>query len=69
MEVLMLASWNIWLIQNGKNFRQEGPTFGRWKAKFIHDISLLQYRIKTKHREGLLAWIRAALESYLSFCR
>jgi hypothetical protein len=31
--------------------------FAKWKAKFIHDISLLQYRIKAKHKEGLLTWI------------
>ena len=57
MEVVMTACWNIWILRNGKIFRQERPTFGRWKAKFIHDISLLQHRIKLKFKDGFLAWI------------
>jgi hypothetical protein len=59
MEVLMLACWNIWIIRNGKIFRSERPTFTRWKAGFIHDVYLLRHRIKIKHREGLLNWIRS----------
>jgi hypothetical protein len=53
-----MTCWNIWLIRNGKIFRQEKPTFAKWRGKFIHDISLLQYRIKAKHRDGLLDWIK-----------
>jgi hypothetical protein len=57
MEVLVTTCWNIWLVRNGKIFRHERPTFAKWKAKFIHDITLLQYRIKSKHKEALLHWI------------
>jgi hypothetical protein len=32
MEVLITACWNIWLLRNGKIFRNERPTFGKWKA-------------------------------------
>jgi hypothetical protein len=59
MEVLITACWNIWLIHNGKIFRQDRPMFAKWKEKFIHDISLLQYRIKDKYREDLLLWIKS----------
>jgi hypothetical protein len=59
MEVLMLACWHIWIIRNGKIFRGERPTFARWKAGFIHDVLLLRHRIKVKHRESLLDWIRS----------
>jgi hypothetical protein len=58
MEVLMVACWHIWIIRNGKIFRSERPTFARWKAGFIHDMYLLRYRIKNKHRKALLDWIR-----------
>jgi hypothetical protein len=58
MEVLITACWNIWLIRNGKKIRQEKPTFAKWRSKFIHDISLLQYRIKAKHRDSLVDWIK-----------
>jgi hypothetical protein len=59
MEVIILACWNIWLIRNGKIFSAEKSSFIKWKAKFIQDISLLQYRIKLKHKDRLLSWIRA----------
>jgi hypothetical protein len=52
MEVLVTTCWNIWLVRNGK-------TFAKWKAKFIHDITLLQYRIKSKHKEALLHWVNS----------
>jgi hypothetical protein len=61
MEVMMVACWNIWIIRNGKIFRQEKPTFGKWKAHFIHDITLLQHRIKVKHKDALLSWIKGLL--------
>jgi hypothetical protein len=54
----MLACWHIWIIRNGKIFRSEKPAFAKWKAGFIHDMYLLRYRIKVKHRETLLEWIR-----------
>jgi hypothetical protein len=57
MEVMMLACWNIWKQRNGKIFRQERPSFGSWRSGFIHDISLLQYRIKAKFKDRLFSWI------------
>jgi hypothetical protein len=47
------------LIRNGAIFRAETPTFTRWRGRFIHDISLLQYRIKAKYKQDLLDWVRA----------
>jgi hypothetical protein len=59
MEVLITACWNIWLIRNAKIFRQERPTFAKWKCKFVHDLTLLQHRIKAKYKDRLLEWIAA----------
>jgi hypothetical protein len=59
MEVLIVACWNIWLIKNGKIFNKERPSFTRWRCRFVHDISLLQYRIKDKHKKSLLDWVKA----------
>jgi len=61
MEVVILASWHIWKLRNGKFFQQERPSFGKWKCNFIHDISLLRHRIKAKHRDALMAWIDSLL--------
>jgi hypothetical protein len=58
MEVLMLACWHIWIVRNGKIFQSEKLTFARWKDGFLHDMYLLRYRIKVKHRAALLDWIR-----------
>jgi hypothetical protein len=57
MEVLIMSCWHIWLIRNAAIFHGDRPTFARWKASFVHDMVLLQHRIKVKHRPSLLAWI------------
>jgi hypothetical protein len=59
MEVMMVACWNIWIIRNEKNFRSERSSFTKWRSKFIHEITLLQYRIKVKHRDSFLSWIKS----------
>ena len=59
MEVVITACYNIWLLRNGKISEGEKPSFARWKCKFIHDLTLLQCRIKVKHKDQLLAWIDA----------
>ena len=61
MEVMIVACWHIWKQRNGKIFQHERPTFARWRASFIHDISLLQYRIKAKFKDSFLAWISSLL--------
>jgi hypothetical protein len=57
MEVLITALWNIWKQRNAKIFEHVRPTFAKGKANFVHDLYLLQHRIKTKFRAGLLSWI------------
>ena len=57
MEVLILACWNIWKQRNEKIFEHQRPSFGGWKRRFIHDISMLVHRIKKKHLHLLVSWI------------
>ena len=57
MEVLITACWNIWTIRNGRIFRNERHSFGKWKAAFIHDLTLLRFRLKKKHVDSFLSWI------------
>ena len=59
MEVMILACWHIWKLRNGKKFQHERPTFAKWKCNFIHDISLLWHRIKSKNRSALKVWINS----------
>ena len=59
MEVLIVACRHIWLQRNGAVFRNERPTFGKWKGGFVHDMTLLRYRIRPKHVDSLMAWLEA----------
>jgi hypothetical protein len=56
MEVVIIVCR---LIRNDKIFNQARPTFAKWKYKFIHDMSLLQHRIKQKHKAQLFSWIQS----------
>ena len=60
-EVVILACWNIWKQRNGKIFEAKRPTFSAWKRDFIHDISMLGHRIKSKHHSALIVWIGSLL--------
>jgi hypothetical protein len=57
MEVVIMACWYIWLIRNARIFRNETPTFAKWRCNFIHDICLLKYRIKDKILDSFTWWI------------
>jgi hypothetical protein len=57
MEVVILACWNIWKYRNGAIFDFVRPTFSGWRRAFIHDISMLGHRIKSKHHSALMASI------------
>ena len=56
-EVVFLSWWNIWLVKNDRIFRKIKPTFSKWKVGFMHEISLLAHRIKSRHKDELLHWI------------
>ena len=56
-EVVFIACWNIWILRNAKVFRHERAGFNKWRRAFIHDISLMQYRVKPAYKDDLLRWI------------
>ena len=56
-EVVFVSCWNIWIVRNAKVFRHERPSFNKWRSAFIHDITLMQHRIKHVFRDELLRWI------------
>ena len=57
MEVIMVACRHIWLQRNSKVFRNERPTFSRWKNGFVHDMTLIRFRLKAKHVSSFLTWL------------
>ncbi|XP_073367917.1 uncharacterized protein [Aegilops tauschii subsp. strangulata] len=56
-EVVFIACWNIWILRNAKVFRHERAGFNKWRSAFIHDISLMQYRVKAAYKDDLHRWI------------
>ena len=53
-EVVFTAWWNIWMIRNDKWFRHVRPSFAKWRVGFVHDLTLLSYRIKPRLKDQLL---------------
>ena len=56
-EVVFTAWGNIWMVSNDKCVKHERHSFSKWKYGFIHDLTLLGYRIKPKFKDELLRWI------------
>ena len=58
-EVIILACWGIWKQRNGWIFNNIKPTFRGWKAIFVHEITLLKYRVKKDSIPVLTSWINS----------
>jgi hypothetical protein len=56
-EIVILACWCIWKQRNGWIFKSIRPTFRRWKASFIHEVTMLKHRVKDDIVHKLLSWI------------
>jgi len=59
MEVMLTASWCIWIVRNGKTFRNERPSFHSWRRHFVHDITLLSHRLQGDPKNRLISWINS----------
>lgn len=54
MEVLAIATWNIWKRRNDLIFKNIQPSFGFWRVNFKEDFA---HRAKESHREIWQSWI------------
>jgi hypothetical protein len=50
MEVIIIACWNIWLIRNGKIFRQKNGSFTMWKC-----MTYLCYGIESRSSTSIIS--------------
>jgi hypothetical protein len=57
MEIIILASWSIWLIKNKKILENIRPTFSTSKAIFHQKLRLVGFRIKKKFETDFKDWI------------
>ena len=58
-EIVILACWGIWKQRNGWIFHNIKPTFRGWKAIFLHEVTLLKYRVKKDTIPILTSWINS----------
>ena len=61
MDIIILASWSIWMIRNNNIFRDERPTVDRWKHIYLAELNWLKFRIKAKHASQFKEWLSAQL--------
>ena len=59
MEISILAAWGIWMVRNNKNFKQQRPSFVRWKAIHHHELRTVAYRMKKKHVQTFKEWLQS----------
>jgi hypothetical protein len=59
MEIIILASWSIWIVRNNKIFRNEIARWSSWKAIFNQEIHMLTYRMKKKVSKEFKSWARS----------
>ena len=56
-EIVIIACWCIWKQRNGLIFKHIKPTFRGWKALFVHEVTLLKYRVKVSLVPSLSSWL------------
>jgi hypothetical protein len=39
MKIIILSSWCIWIVRNGKIFENKIPTFNTWKAIYYQELN------------------------------
>jgi hypothetical protein len=67
MEIIILASWSIWIVRNNKVFDNQRPRFACWKAIYKVELRWLQHRIKKKHRDQFNNWLEEIIRLLPSF--
>jgi hypothetical protein len=61
MEIIILSSWSIWIVRNGRIFENKSPTFNTSKAIYHQELKLLKYRIKKKLEPEFSSWLEIFL--------
>jgi hypothetical protein len=58
MEIIILASWSIWLLRKNKLFRDKIARWSNWKAIFNKELNFLAYRMKKKLATEFRNWVQ-----------
>ena len=57
LNIIIMGCWNIWKQRNELIFNSARPSIGSWKQRLKNDLTIVGYRIKTKHEPILKEWI------------
>ena len=57
MEIIIIASWAIWIVRNDKIFNNIPTSIDRWKFIFLSELHLLKFRIKEKFSASFSSWL------------
>ena len=57
MEIIILASWGIWISRNNLIFQAIQPSIQRWKVIFLDELNLLRYRVKKSYAGAFCTWL------------
>jgi hypothetical protein len=58
VEVIILASWSIWIVRNRKIFEGQVPSIVAWKTVFKQELHLLSFRMKKKWADQFKIWVQ-----------
>jgi hypothetical protein len=61
MDIIILASWALWMTRNNKIFRGQNASFQGWKAIYMEELKLLAHRMKKKHKACYVSWLNSVL--------
>jgi hypothetical protein len=57
IDIIVLATWSIWIVRNNKIFNNKRPSFAGWRAIFHEELRMLGHRIKNKFKEQFFSWL------------
>jgi hypothetical protein len=46
MDIIILASWSIWITRNNKIFEGIHPSFNSWRTIYLQELRMVKYRVK-----------------------
>jgi hypothetical protein len=57
MDIIILASWSIWIIRNNKIFKNQEARWTSWKAIYMNELRMLAFRMKKKFLDQFVDWL------------
>jgi hypothetical protein len=58
MDIIIVATWSLWIVRNNKIFNNIRPSFSSWKAIYLQELRLISFRMKRKHVESFREWLQ-----------